>query len=307
MIALAERENDLASFMNYRITSGELSGVNSGNLFIDSLIKLHNGNLSEAIDWANIEESESEKIEAGVGVNKKIRLPYVNLSQTEKYIVTYKINIEMPNKSIREVIVNYQVKNNLEICITEEYKSKTIAVVMQYPMVDFIDLFDGDLKFMVGNYVAIKTENKTYYFEVFDGGTTPYIELYSPLESVGGETLEDITLFKNSLDFDMQIIDKTSKSVIYESADWKLIPEIQIEAKNSKALSDIFSKVELGDELQDKQFVKVVNAVDSLNSLSVSDISKLGSGFNGNYNGEGNKFKLEKTITRGAQEYKIQL
>ena len=49
MIALAERENDLASFMNYRITSGELSGVNSGNLFIDSLIKLHNGNLSEAI------------------------------------------------------------------------------------------------------------------------------------------------------------------------------------------------------------------------------------------------------------------
>ena len=49
MVALAEQEGELASFMNYRILNGELAGINSGDLFIESLMNLHNGNLSEAI------------------------------------------------------------------------------------------------------------------------------------------------------------------------------------------------------------------------------------------------------------------
>lgn len=49
MIALAEKEEDLSTFMNSRLINGELSGVNSGDLFVETLINLHNGNLSEAI------------------------------------------------------------------------------------------------------------------------------------------------------------------------------------------------------------------------------------------------------------------
>lgn len=50
MVALAEKEKDLASFFNYRILDDEFAGRNSGDLFIESLLKLHNGNLSEAIN-----------------------------------------------------------------------------------------------------------------------------------------------------------------------------------------------------------------------------------------------------------------
>lgn len=50
IIALAEKEIDLASFMNYRNVDGELVGKNSGDIFIESLINLHNGNVSEAIN-----------------------------------------------------------------------------------------------------------------------------------------------------------------------------------------------------------------------------------------------------------------
>ena len=50
MVALAENEQELKEFMNYRNMDTELFGKNAGNMVIQSLMNIHNGNLSEAIN-----------------------------------------------------------------------------------------------------------------------------------------------------------------------------------------------------------------------------------------------------------------
>lgn len=49
MIALSEKESEMNSFLNYRMYDSELNSKNSGDLFIQSVTNMHNGNLSEAI------------------------------------------------------------------------------------------------------------------------------------------------------------------------------------------------------------------------------------------------------------------
>ena len=49
LISLAEKENELASFMNYKNLDGDLAGKNSGDIFMESVVNLHNGNVSEGI------------------------------------------------------------------------------------------------------------------------------------------------------------------------------------------------------------------------------------------------------------------
>ena len=49
MVALSEKENEMDSFLNYRMYDAELNGKNSGELFIKSITSMHNGNLSEAV------------------------------------------------------------------------------------------------------------------------------------------------------------------------------------------------------------------------------------------------------------------
>ena len=49
MVALAKKENELKTFMNYKNVEGDFSGKNSGDMFMESLINLHHGNISEAI------------------------------------------------------------------------------------------------------------------------------------------------------------------------------------------------------------------------------------------------------------------
>ena len=50
MVALAENEHEMKDFMNYRNMDTELFGKNAGNMVIQSLANIHNGNLSEAIN-----------------------------------------------------------------------------------------------------------------------------------------------------------------------------------------------------------------------------------------------------------------
>lgn len=49
-IALANREDDFESFMNYKILNGECAGQTAGDVFIKTLTNMHGGNLSEAIN-----------------------------------------------------------------------------------------------------------------------------------------------------------------------------------------------------------------------------------------------------------------
>lgn len=82
MVSLAEKETELASFMNYRNVEGELASKNAGDIFIESIINMHNGNISEAISHiskilaikGNVIPSTLDQLDIGAILNDGTRV-----------------------------------------------------------------------------------------------------------------------------------------------------------------------------------------------------------------------------------------
>ncbi len=82
MVALAENEEELSNFLNYKMYSGEISGKVAGDVFINSIINMHNGNISEAINHmskildikGNIVPATLNQVDLGVILNDGTRI-----------------------------------------------------------------------------------------------------------------------------------------------------------------------------------------------------------------------------------------
>lgn len=200
-----------------------------------------------------------------------VPLPVVPFSETDTYIVTYKVTITQ-NGTSRIYYCHYSVLNNAGITIANGYKNQTITVgddalsdnkltIFQQNITDKTALFTASsvpslLK--SGGAEYIKFEN------IVDAtGTrnnTDFMKISSP-SSIYSISLGTKTIFSNSMTFDIVFYDTntTTATELYRSTGWTMTATASVTPNNSKALLDIFTEAELGSTLLDKNFVAVTN------------------------------------------------
>lgn len=195
-----------------------------------------------------------------------VTLPVVPFSETASYIVTYKVTITV-NGTARVYYCNYEVKNDTGIAISDGYKDQTITVGQGAQS---------------GTNLTIFKQNITDNTALFTSGDTPsllqtggaeYIRFENIVDAIGSRdntgfmeisdysiSLGSSAIFSNSMTFDIVFYDSTKTTELYRSTGWTMTATDSVTPKNSKALLDIFTEAELGNDLLDKNFVAVISS-----------------------------------------------
>lgn len=233
-----------------------------------------------------------------------VTLPVVPFSETASYIVTYKVTITV-NGTARVYYCNYEVKNDAGIAISDGYKDQTITVgddaqtdtnltIFKENITDKTALFtSGDIPSLLktGGAEYIRFEN------IVDAtgskGSTGFMNINSS-SNIYSISLGSSVIFSNSMTFDIVFYDSAKTTELYRSTGWTMTATDKVTPKNSKALLDIFTEAELGNNLLDKNFVAVTTETSALSSWFESGVSV-----------DPNTSKSEQTITREAGTYYI--
>lgn len=197
-----------------------------------------------------------------------VTLPVVPFSTLESYCVTYMVKIETSRGAERTFYVNYLVKNEYGISITETYTGNGQIITVGEGALDGNKL-----------YLYNKDQKKSLFTEtqsiVVEGGK---VRLYNIVDDIGtkGKRTFEITeddgnyyiiltkdgttaLFSNSMTFDMDI-QNSSGQTLFTSTGWKMKAKEEITFTNHKKFSDLFLKSELPEELKEAEFTAVVTS-----------------------------------------------
>jgi len=277
-------------------------------------------NLAEVsnISWSEISETSVADSEMTDGVYR-INLPYVPVSTTDKYIVSYQVTITSRGTE-RTFVGSYLVKNNIDITLNNTDK-KIESVSDSNCELTLADLVTVDADFINKTMVAFRnivdddesSENIDVYFDISSGK----INLKSAKYLVDGSLQEyKGAIFNNNMTFDFVFVDKTNLTDLYTISGWTMTTVNSITPIHTpKALSDLFTETELGNNLYNKKFVAVLENSDmsattdytiTLNPSDLSDTADIDLVADYYNDGANNfKYKLEKTIERTLNTYKI--
>lgn len=254
--------------------------------YADSSYTLKNGEISESAIKIELEYAIKSSIgEAGTFAetsatftNKmmKLKLPVVPFSSAERYIVSYKVTITQ-NGTARTYYANYLVKNSDGMQEREFYQSKIITVgvgaqtganLTIYQKVSSNDDKNTNTSLFTGQD-ATPT--------LLGGNGATLIRFENIIDATGARNTKEMSIknnanvyqidlgnaniFSNQMTFDIVFLN-ASKQELYRSAGWTMQADGQVKPKNQKALLDLFTEAELGNELLDKNFVAVTNEND---------------------------------------------
>lgn len=273
-------------------------GTNSPRVDVSYAIK---SNLTETVTFVRVTGLSF------TGKLLKVKLPVVPFSSTERYVVTYKIDLTA-NDTTRTFYANYLVKNSEGMQERVAYQNKTITVgagaqtdknLMIYKQLSSTDnsttnstLFTGQKE--TPTLLATNGATKIKFANIVDAtGKRTDTSAMSITENSGVYSINLGTdnIFHNSMTFDIVFLNSDGME-LFRSSGWTMQANGQVTPKNSKAFIDLFTEAELGNELLDKNFVAVTNGTAAsaswFNSGSVDTASNI------------------KTISRnvGTTEYK---
>ena len=265
-------------------------------------------------------------------ISLKINLPYVPISATTSYIVTYQIKFTSRDTE-RTYICNYLVKNPINLEVSETYKTdKTIKVAEKAQPSGSTNLQiwgegydDALLKYedneKIKNFIA---GSKVGFINIVENGVSLDAVYYFTVKNTANANNEELEvtdassndnyyidlyehqkiIFSNSITFDLIFVGAGNET-LYTITGWTFESSSLITPKNPKALSSIFTtdSNELGSKYADKNFIAVLDKEDNITVKNLGFDDTIVSG-DANYSNK-KFYKSEKTITRGSATYDI--
>ena len=208
----------------------------------------------------------------------KLNFPVVPFSATERYIVSYKLDLS-ENNTTRTYYANYLVKNSEGMTERDYYKSKVITVgdgaqngnnltiYKQLLQTDNVEtatsLFTGQKE--IPTLLGAEGATQIQFQNIVDAtSTTPrtFATMFEISNSSGTYSIDlgTLKIFSNQMTFDIVFLNSNNQE-LYRSSGWTMKANGQVTPKHSKAFIDLFTEAELGNELIDKNFVAVTDQI----------------------------------------------